>query len=66
VIRVNPRTNRVVRRISVPGCDNPHGLLVDSPHRLAFVACDGNARLLALDLKTMKFTSSFGVGCGHS
>jgi DNA-binding beta-propeller fold protein YncE len=26
-------------------------LLVDSPRRLAFVACDGNARLITLDLR---------------
>ena len=61
---IDPRSNRVVRRISVPGCDSPHGLLIDSPRRLAFVACDGNARLLTLDLKTMKFTGSFSVGSG--
>ena len=59
---INPRTNRVIRRISVPDCDSPHGLLIDAPRRLAFVACDGNARLLTLDLKTMKFTGNFGVG----
>ena len=59
---IDPRSNRVVRRIAVPGCDSPHGLLIDSPRRLAFVACDGNARLLTLDLETMKFTGSFGVG----
>jgi DNA-binding beta-propeller fold protein YncE len=59
---IDPRSNRIVRRITVPGCDSPHGLLIDSPRRLAFVACDGNARLLTLDLKTMKFTDGFGVG----
>jgi DNA-binding beta-propeller fold protein YncE len=59
---IDPRSNRVVRRVSTPGCDSPHGLLIDSPRRLAFVACDGNARLLTLDLRTMKFTGSFGVG----
>jgi DNA-binding beta-propeller fold protein YncE len=59
---INPRTNRVIRRISVPKCDSPHGLLIDAPRRLAFVACDGNARLLTLDLRTMKFTGNFSVG----
>ena len=43
---IDPRTNRIIRRIPVPGCDSSHGLLVDAPRRLAFVACDGNARLL--------------------
>jgi len=59
---VDTRTNRVVRRVHVPGCANDHGLLIDSPHRLAFVACDGNAKLLTLDLRTMRFTGTFSVG----
>jgi DNA-binding beta-propeller fold protein YncE len=59
---IDPRTNRIVRRISVPGCVNDHGLLVDATRRLAFVACDGNARLLTLDLRTMRFTQTAPVG----
>jgi DNA-binding beta-propeller fold protein YncE len=59
---IDPRSNRVVRRVSLPGCDHPHGLNVDAPGRLAFVACDGNARLLTLDLNTMKITGQMDVG----
>jgi DNA-binding beta-propeller fold protein YncE len=59
---IDPRSNRVVRRVALPGCDHPHGLYVDAPHRLAFVACDGNERLLTLDLETMKVTGSMQVG----
>jgi DNA-binding beta-propeller fold protein YncE len=59
---IDPRSNRVVRRLPTPGCDSPHGLLIDTPRRLAFVACDGNARLLTLDLRTTKITDSFSVG----
>jgi DNA-binding beta-propeller fold protein YncE len=59
---IDPRTNRVVRTVSLPGCDHDHGLLVDAPRRLAFVACDGNATLLTLDLKTWKVRSSDEVG----
>jgi DNA-binding beta-propeller fold protein YncE len=58
---IDPRSNRVVRWISVPGCSNDHGLLVDA-RRLAFVACDGNAKLLTLNLRTMRFTGTFDVG----
>ena len=39
-----------------------HSLLVDSPRRLAFVACEQSATLLSLDLRTMTVTGSFGVG----
>jgi len=59
---IDPRTNRVLRRINLPGCAHDHGLLVDSAHRLAFVACDGNARLLTVDLDSMKVTHTFPVG----
>jgi len=59
---ISPRTNRVVRRVALPGCEHDHGLLVDAPRRLAFVACDGNARLLTLDLRTLKVTGSAGIG----
>jgi DNA-binding beta-propeller fold protein YncE len=58
---VDPATNRVVRRVRV-ACDHDHSLLVDSSHRLAFVACDGDAKLLTLDLRRMKVTQSASVG----
>jgi DNA-binding beta-propeller fold protein YncE len=59
---IDPRTNRVVRRVSVPRCANDHGLLVDAKRRLAFVACDGNAKLLVLSLRTMRFSGTLDVG----
>ena len=59
---ISPRTNRVIRRVALPGCDHNHGLLVDAPRRLAFVACDGNAKLLTLDLRRMKVTDTADVG----
>jgi DNA-binding beta-propeller fold protein YncE len=59
---VDPRSNRVVRRVALNGCASPHGLLVDSPRRLAFAACAGNARLLTLDLHTLRVIGSASVG----
>jgi DNA-binding beta-propeller fold protein YncE len=59
---INPKTERVIRRVALPGCDHSHGLLVDAPRRLAFVACDGNARLVTLDLTRMKVTGNASVG----
>jgi DNA-binding beta-propeller fold protein YncE len=62
VVAVDARSNRVVRRVGLPGCASPHGLLVDSARRLGFVACAANARLLTLDLATMRVVGSAGVG----
>jgi DNA-binding beta-propeller fold protein YncE len=59
---INPRTNRVIHRVALPGCEHDHGLLVDAPSRLAFVACDGNAKLLTLDLRRMKVVGTASIG----
>jgi len=59
---IDPRTNRIVRRVALPGCSHDHGLLIDASRRLAFVACDGNAKLLTLDLKRMKVVGTASVG----
>jgi DNA-binding beta-propeller fold protein YncE len=59
---IDPKTNRVVKRIALDGCSNDHGLYIDSDRRLAFVACDQNAVLLTLDLRTMTVTGRATVG----
>jgi YVTN family beta-propeller protein len=59
---IDPKTNRIIRRVPMTGCSNDHGLYVDSARRLAFVACDQNATLLTLDLRTMTVTGHAGVG----
>ena len=41
---IDPASNRIVRNVALPGCDHDHGLYLDEQRRLAFVACDGNAR----------------------
>jgi DNA-binding beta-propeller fold protein YncE len=59
---IDPRSNRIVRRVALQGCAGPHGLLVDASRRVAFVACDANARLLTLDLRTFQVTDDQSVG----
>jgi DNA-binding beta-propeller fold protein YncE len=59
---IDPHTNRIVRRIHLSDCVTDHSLLIDSPRRLAFVTCDGDAHLLTLNLRTLKVTGVFKVG----
>jgi DNA-binding beta-propeller fold protein YncE len=59
---IDPRREKVVRRVGLPGCDHDHGLHLDLARRLAFVACDGNATLLTVDLDRMRMLSSATVG----
>ena len=62
IVIIDPRSNKIVRRLPLWGCASPHGLLVDSARRLAFIACEANARLLTLDLRTMRVTGNASVG----
>ena len=59
---IDPRTNRIVRRVHLAGCDGDHSLLIDSRHRLAFVGCERNARVLSLSLRTMTVTGVYQAG----
>ncbi len=59
---IDPATATITRRVDLPGCDHDHGLAIDSPDRLAFIACDGNAALLTLDLNTWQILDRHPVG----
>ncbi|MFP3567089.1 hypothetical protein [Paraburkholderia sp. SIMBA_030] len=62
LVEIDPANDRVVARIDVPGARGNHGLLIEPQQRLAFIACEGNHKLLVLDMRTMRVTSSFDVG----
>lgn len=59
---IDPATNATVARYPLAGCEHDHGLLIDAPQRLAFIACDSNARLLVMDLGSMRVLSRQSVG----
>ncbi|MFF2111638.1 YncE family protein [Rhodococcus koreensis] len=59
---IDPETLDVNRRLLTPGCRGGHGLTLDPPARLAFVACEDNATLLTIDLDSWQVTGTAGVG----
>ena len=59
---IDPATFHVTRRVPLSGCDHDHGLTLAPTDRLAFIACDGNARLLTVDLTTWQVTGTDRVG----
>jgi DNA-binding beta-propeller fold protein YncE len=59
---VDPHAMTIVARTPLPGIGNPHGVALDSPDRLAFIAGEGNATLAVVDLKTSKVLSTHQVG----
>jgi YVTN family beta-propeller protein len=64
LVEIDPASDKIIARYDLPGAKGNHGLLIDSEHRLAFVACEGNDTLIAFDLRTMRPLASFPVGSG--
>jgi DNA-binding beta-propeller fold protein YncE len=62
LVAMSPKTKKIVASYPLPGCEHDHGLYIDAPHRLAFVACDHNAKLLTFDLRPMRVTGIHSVG----
>jgi YVTN family beta-propeller protein len=62
LVEIDPNSDQVISRYPLSGCKGSHGLLIDSEHRLAFVACEENARLVVFDLESKKATAALPVG----
>jgi YVTN family beta-propeller protein len=57
---IDPGTLAVIRRVPLPGCEHNHGLALAAD--VAFVACDGNAALLTVDLTSWEVIGTDPVG----
>jgi DNA-binding beta-propeller fold protein YncE len=62
LVAIDPATEKIVARYDLPGSDHPHGFAIDEAGRLAFISCEGNGKLLVVDLRTMKVLSTHSVG----
>jgi YVTN family beta-propeller protein len=62
LVMLDASTGRVARRIPLSGCMGAHGVSLDPPARVAFVACEDNARLVAVDLTDGHQTAEAAVG----
>ena len=64
LVEIDPNTDTILRRIPIPGANGNHGLLIEPLLRLAFIANEGNNKLLVMDLNSMKIVASFTVPKG--
>lgn len=64
LVTIDPATNRVTRRIRLPGCDGAHGVYLDTTTRRAYVACERNAHLVVVDLRSNREIARATVGSG--
>jgi DNA-binding beta-propeller fold protein YncE len=62
LVAIDPVSEKITARYDLPGSDHPHGFAIDEFGRLAFITGEGNAKLLVLDLRTMKVLASHRVG----
>lgn len=62
LVAIDPVNERIVARYDLTGADHPHGFTLDETGRLAFISCEGNAKLLVVTLRTMKVLSTQQVG----
>jgi len=62
LLEIDPTSDKVIARIDLRGADGNHGLLIEAQQRKAFIACEGNHKLLVLDLATRRISDVFDVG----
>lgn len=62
IVEIDPRADRIVGRHSPAGAEHPHGMAIDPVRGLLFVANEGSATVLALDLKSWKTVDRQRVG----
>ena len=61
LVEIDSFALRVTKRFVLP-CRHPHGLRIDGPSHRAYVACDGDARVLAVDLGTGRILATLPSG----
>ena len=62
LVTIDPSRTIITARTPLTGLDDPHGIALDVENRLAFVAGEGNNKLVVVDLKTMQVGPPFSVG----
>ena len=62
LVEIDPAIDRVISRFPLTGAKGNHGLLIDAQDRIAFIACEGNDKLLVFDMGSRRVLQSFDVG----
>jgi YVTN family beta-propeller protein len=62
LVEIDPAADHVVGRFPLAGAKQNHGLLIDPHGHFAFIACEGNDKLLVFDMASKRVVQSFDVG----
>jgi DNA-binding beta-propeller fold protein YncE len=64
LVAVDPKTQKIVTRIGVPGCDGAHGLRIHPDGKSALIACEGNDRVARVGLDGAQTVATASSGAG--
>lgn len=64
LVEINPATDEIQARYGLPGGEHPHGLYIDGQHGKAYIACQGDNKLLVFDMRNHSVESVFPVADG--
>jgi DNA-binding beta-propeller fold protein YncE len=62
LVAIDPSSAKIAARYALPGLKEPHGISLDAPKRLAFIAGAGNHTLAVFDLDSKKILETHAVG----
>lgn len=64
LVEINPETDKIQARYALPGGEHPHGFYIDDQHGKAYIACQGDNKLLVFDMKNHSVDKVFPVADG--
>ncbi len=62
LVVIDPKTQKITNRYPIHGGKHPHGLCLDTNSHLAFIGCDGNEKLVVMDLNNFQEIGISDVG----
>lgn len=64
LVEINPETDKIQARYHLSGGEHPHGFYIDDQNGKAYIACEGNNKLLVFDMKNHSVENVFPVAGG--
>jgi YVTN family beta-propeller protein len=64
LVEINPETDKIQAGYHLSGGEHPHGLYIDDQNGKAYIACEGDNKLLVFDMKNHSVENVFPVADG--
>lgn len=64
LVEINPETDKIQARYHLSGGEHPHAFYIDDQNGKAYIACEGDSKLLVFDMKNHSVENVFPVADG--